>query len=280
MTTATFEDLTNFVPADRGYNVHLQPQTQFWSVNGGYIAAVLLRVAGAASTRRKPVSLVCDYLRPTSPGAGHAVAEVIHSSSRAELVQVVLSQDGKKTAVARVWTMNEQVAPRHDSAEMPLVPHPEELRDLEDIMSKDEPTVHPFWSVLDQRPINRIDHQTRRSRPAHFLRWYRYRAKPRFEDVFLDAARPLPIIDIMGVPAALQIYDKPLITTIAPTIQLSVSFHDISSATDWFLCDSRCEFFDRGHLSAHVRIWSMDGALVSHGFSHMITKPGKGAYVE
>jgi len=44
------------------YRAVLHPDWAIWGPNGGYIAAIALRAAGAESRFRRPASFLCQYL--------------------------------------------------------------------------------------------------------------------------------------------------------------------------------------------------------------------------
>jgi acyl-CoA thioesterase len=279
-TSKNFEQLTQFVTAGaHEYGVEFDDQTTLWSVNGGYIGAIAMRIAGHASKFTRPTNVSCQFIRTCKPGPASATVSTLASNSSAELVQIDFHQDGKHCAVVLVWTIDRKNGPNHSAAQIPSVPHPEELRSLEEVMRADEPPVHKFWSVYDQRPINRIGSRQRSPRSSRFLRWFRYRDPVDGTSQFLTAAKYLPTIDVLGVTAAAQMYDEPFLRSLAPTIQLAVHFYDISDAGEWFLCDAFCEHTNDGLIPARVKVWSVKGQLLAHGFSQMVTREGSGAYV-
>lgn len=273
--TIGFDQLTSFEAHDGGsYDLRFLPETSIRGVNGGYIAAAALRVAGDVTSGRLPLSINCHFLRPMAPGPARASVRPVVQSTSASLVQVDISQNDRLCAVEHVWTAFPHDGPVHREARMPLVPHPDELSRLEAIMRKDEPPLPPFWTVFDQRPINRIDAARRRHRPARLLRWFRYFAPTTFETPFLDVARTLPIIDVMGIPAANQMYDEPFLKgTQVATVQLSVCFHDTVDIGAWLLSDASCPHAAAGVIATSVDIWSVTGTLVAQGVSQLIARP-------
>jgi acyl-CoA thioesterase len=277
--TICFEQLTTIADAGDGrFTVTFDDKTRFWSVNGGYIAAAGMRIAAAASRFQRPANVTCQFLRSCVPGAAEAVVTVVASHASAELIQVDIHQDGKQRATILIWMVDRKEGPTHRAMYMPLVPHPEELRTIEEIMRPDDPPLGPFWQPLEQRPVNRIAGRDRRPRSHRFFRWLRYRELGGASQV-LAAASYLPVIDVMGVVAAGQMYDEPFLRSLAPTIQLAAHFYDLEQASDWFLCDSFCEHAKDGLVTGRVKIWSIDGELLAHGFSQMLVKDGSGAYV-
>lgn len=276
----TFNDLTQFERAGERFNLFFDEQSVIWSVNGGYLAAAMLRIAGDVSSNDKPVSINCQFLRSVKQGAAHATCDVILTTSIAELLRVQIYQDEGLKAYADIWTMSPRPGPAHQDARMPKVPHPRELRPLEELRPPDAPPRPRFFEVFDERMIDRSDLQNRLHKSAHLLLWIRYREMPSFDCVFLGAARSLPIIDIWGIPATTQIFENPSLTTLAPTIQFTAHFYNTIDLGEWILCDAYGEFAGDGLISTRVKTWSISGELIAQGFSQMVTKPGKGFLVE
>jgi acyl-CoA thioesterase len=154
---------------------------------------------------------------------------------------------------------------------MPLVPHPEELRALEEIIQPGEPPPSRFWMIFDQRPINRNGDTIRRFQDPRYLRWFRHREDLLYSDTYLNAASALPIIDTVGMIAAWQSGKRALRSVRAPTMSLFVNFFEQNVAPGWMLCDARSEYAASGLISTRVEIWSVDGRLLSQGISQMLT---------
>jgi acyl-CoA thioesterase len=279
--TATLEELIKIAPlGDNRFEIEFGPRTMLWSVNGGYIAAAALRIAEKIGKFARPGSISCQFLRTIRPGPVETSAAVITSHTSAELIQVDLHQGGKHCAFALVWTIASKNGPTHRAMQMPVVPHPDELRRLEDIMEPGEPPIHAFWEAFEQRPINRIASLERSPRTPHFFRWFRSLCPQDALSQFARASAFLPIVDVMGVASATQMYEEPFLQTLVPTVQLTVQFYDLSDVSDWFLSDSLCEYAGGGLIPAQVKIWSVRGDLLAYGLSQMVTRDsGTGAYV-
>lgn len=278
--TVSLEQLARISNAgDNRYELTFDERTTLWSVNGGYIAAAAVRIAEMAGKFPRLASISCQFLRAFKPGPAEATVTVITSDTSAELLQIDLFQGGKRRALALVWTVQRKAGPFHRAMEMPVVPHPDELKRLEDIMQPEEPPIHTFWQPFEQRPINRIGSREKLSRTSRLFRWFRYVCAAEAPSEFMTAAGYLPIIDVMGVVSAAQLYDEPFLSTLAPTIQLAAHFYDVTDAGEWFLSDSFCEHTSDGLIPARVKIWSVKGQLLAHGFSQMVTRGGSGVYV-
>lgn len=269
---ASFYDLTDVrLNEDRRVSLKLTPEMMLRTVNGGYLAALGLRATASLSSAQTPVSLSMDFIRGVK--IGEAILEVAPVSVKlgSTLHGVTLSQHGNLCATARIWTMNARGGPEHDSGSMPLVPHPDELRSLEQIIKPSDPPIPRFFDIFDQRPINR-DSQSIKRRSSKFRRWFRMRNEPDAFDEFYGFSRCLPIIDVFGIMAGAQMYEGPFVFGFAPTANLSVHFMDTRYSGEWLLCDAVCDYAGAGAIFSRARMWGLRGELVAEGISSMVFK--------
>jgi len=81
----------------------------------------------------------------------------------------------------------------------------------------------PFWDNVEHRPL---DEPNPNQQLAVVREWARFRPIASFDDPFVDAARPLILLDTYGYPATYRKYgDGPYI---APNLDTSVWFHRFS----------------------------------------------------
>lgn len=250
-----------------------------WTINGGYLAATMLRAVGDVSPHVAPANLTAQFLRPVMPGAVDVTGQVIRQGSGTELHEVRLSQGGKLAVLGHVWTLDGRDGPLLRDARMPLVPHPEELQPLEANLAPAEAARPPFFAAFDDRPINRLDFAARQNREPRAMRWLRYRGDPVGPCLYDRAARALPLIDMLGLPAATNAKGANILSSLAPTILLSAQFYDLSQIGDWLLGDGFAESAGEGLISSRVKVWSQNGALAAQGLVQVLTKPGDGVFV-
>src|SRR5215212_6668230 len=94
---------TRVVGEDGRYSAVLSDDWEIWGPNGGYIAAILLRAAGAGSDFPVPASLAVHYLARGSFDEVQLEVRSLRRTRRAESLAVTMSQGGKAVAEALAW---------------------------------------------------------------------------------------------------------------------------------------------------------------------------------
>ena len=85
--------------------------------------------------------------------------------------------------------------------------------------------------------------------------WVRFRAPAAsFEDPFLDAARPLILLDTFGWPAAYPQRHGGS-DYVAPNLDTSVFFHRLGTGSEWLLIDHTCPVAGDGLLGVSGKVW-------------------------
>jgi acyl-coenzyme A thioesterase PaaI-like protein len=281
--SSNFEELSRarLVSLDDGaaeHVAHFGEEAAVWTINGGYLAAAAIRAAGDISGGGRPVSLSLQFLRGVKLAPTTLVSKFLHRGSATELLEGRIVQDGRIAALSHLWVHKSGPSPEMRGAVMPLVPHPDELRSQSDMRAGRGPQ-EPFYRTFEQRRMNTLDWGTRRHNLPQALSWVRYRDLPAPESDFLAAAMVLPLIDITGVAAACNGYGSNVLTSIAPTIQLSAHFYELAAVEEWLLTDATAECMGDGLLNSRVCIWAPGGALVAQGLTQMVFKSGQGAFV-
>ena len=85
------------------YRALLSKDWMLWGPAGGYISAVALRAAGAASSFRRPISYPCQYLNVARFDSVDLRVESLRAGKRAEALRVSMTQGGKLILTAHVW---------------------------------------------------------------------------------------------------------------------------------------------------------------------------------
>ena len=257
---------------ERRFVGKLSEDWAIWGPNGGYVAAVALRAAGAATARARPASIVAHFLSVAGFDGVELTVTELRRSRLATSSRVTLHQGDRPILEALVWGIDPggpELA--HEIPTMPDVPPPEQVPTFEERMALvDEPPTRPpfrFWDNLDQRPLQWRDTWPPAGPGEPEGRWwFRFRPTATFDDPWADACRLLVCVDTMGWPAAVQAHAHidPL-PVIAPTIDLSARFHRPASSEEWLLCEAVSPVATGGLVSASARVWSMAGALLSSG---------------
>ena len=254
------------------------PDWEIWGPNGGYVAAVALRAAGAHTGFRRPASLLCHYLGVGRFEAVDIETTTLRRARRAESVRVSITQDGQPIAEALVWCVDDELAGlAHDVTQQPDVAPPGELKSMEELLPADAPRpMFSFGRNFQQRPVAWMpfeEWEQREELDPSVLTWMRYRPQPTFDDPFVDAARLVILLDTYQWPAACGAYRPGTMEYQAPSLDLTVWFHALDPASEWLLVDAHSPVARDGLVGGHARIWSEGGALLASGGQQMLCRP-------
>jgi acyl-CoA thioesterase len=99
----------------------------------------------------------------------------------------------------------------------------------------------------------------------------RFEPTPCFEDPFLDAARPLILLDTFGWPAVYQKHRG--VDYVAPNLDTAVWFHRPAPRSEWLLIDHECPVAGDGLLGVSGRVWDAGGRLLASGGAQLLCIP-------
>jgi len=259
------------------YTATLSPAWRIWGPSGGYLAAIALRAAGREAALPRPASFSCQFLGVAAFAPAEVRVEALRRGRAAELFRVTLHQAGRQFLEAQVWTTAAKDGLEHDFAPPPAVLAPEQLDDVETLLRDVTRSRHAFWQNLERRPVDWQPPDARTVRAPIGRNWLRFRPEARFDDPFLDAARPLILIDTLGFPALTQ-HHLDLTGWTAPSLDVAVQFHRPASGSAWLLAEACADVAQAGLASHRVRVWSRDGALVASGGGQLLfRRVGPGA---
>jgi acyl-CoA thioesterase len=262
---------------DGRYSANLTRDWEIWGPNGGYVAAIALRAAGAHSRFDRPASLVGHFL---GVGDFDRPLEIettsLREAKRAESIRVSMTQAGQPIFDAMVWSVGDVSGLEHDYAPMPEVPDPETVpSNAERIAARgDAPSPVPVRSNFDARQPNWIDDWENRppGDPAA-SGWYRFLPTSTFDDPWVDACRTVILLDTMGWPAACGQHVRP--EFYAPSIDLSVGFHRRRPEEPWLFVDAFAASAAGGLIGCETRVWAKGGTLLGVGASQLLCRPGR-----
>lgn len=243
-----------------------------WGPNGGYVAAIALRAAGAvAPPDHRPASISVQYVSVGAFEDAECQVTPVKKGRNAWLLNVALVQNGRTFLQAQVWTTNKTDGPGLTEAVMPAAPSPAGLKNVAEHLGPDAPPAHGFWTNLECRPLEFIHWEARQPGPATIREWHRFVGYEN-GDAFLDACRPLILIDTLIWPAhhrgrGVQI------DYVAPSLDITVWFHDRCGEGDWLLIDVAADVARDGLIHGHTRVWSEDGRLLASGGSNLLHVP-------
>jgi acyl-CoA thioesterase-2 len=156
----------------------------------------------------------------------------------------------------------------------PDVGHPNDHPTDDELMAgRTDVTRHPFWSNLEQRPLDWIvDWDTRMPSEPERQAWYKFVPTATFDDPWVDAARTLILIDLDSWPTVILAHTGEL-EHYAPTIELNARFIGDSRDDPWLLGRARAPVAANGLVAASAEIWTIDQRLVAIGGSTLLCRP-------
>ncbi len=249
------------------YSIRLSDAWEIWGPSGGYLAAIALRAAGQCAEIARPASFYCHFLRSPQFDEVELTVEVLRRGRRSESISVRMAQGGDPVLQALVRTAAKAPGYQHQEPKAPEVTPPNEAAPLS--RTKDGKPLFKFWNNLSCR---RPEWATATEpRPAVTREWVRFEPTPCFDDLFIEAARPLILLDTFGWPAVWQRYRGEGYT--APNLDISICFHRFASESEWLLVDHECPVADDGLLGVSGRVWDADGRLLATGIAQLYCIP-------
>jgi acyl-CoA thioesterase-2 len=253
---------------DGRYVARLSKDWEIWGPMGGYVAAVALRAAGAASPFERPASFNCHYLGvarfdevqltivPTRVGRGTA-------SQR-----VVVAQGDRPIMEANVWSIPAGTPGlEHDESGLPDgVPGPDETLTIAELLGDDAPPPFPFWRNFTQKPL-----QFQKEWPppgpleAVWRSWLRFEPWTPTADPWLAAARLVLLADLPSWPSGHRAHAHREHGFYAPTLDLQVSLLDLAADEPWLLLEGTSPVAADGLMAFTSRLWTPAGRLVATG---------------
>ncbi|NNL65553.1 MAG: thioesterase family protein [Myxococcales bacterium] len=259
------------------YRISLSEDWRIWGPNGGYLAGIALRAAGLEARVRRPASFHAHFLSIARFDSVDVTVTPVRVGRRSESFRVTIEQTGKPILEALVRTAAEVPGLSHDVAPMPEVPAPDGLRNVETLLrdfGRADDSKHAFWQNLERRPIDpeRLRSDEWKAGPPSLVEWYRFRPRDRFDDVFLDAARSLLLLDTLTWPAAAQPH-APEPGFIAPNIDVTSWFHAAAPEEPWLLADVEGPIAAGGLMGTRGRVFSASGQLLASGGAQLFCVP-------
>lgn len=247
----------------------LHPNWEIWGPNGGYLSAVALRAAGrVAPEGHRPVTYSCQYLFSPKSGAVDLEVDTVKLGRSSACITIRMLQSARTALQAQIWTTNRNEGPERQDITRPEVPTFDTLPPLEHYLGKDQQP-HTFWRNFEARPVRYRTHGDPASREAAERTWFRFLGHPPTPDPFDDYGRLLVLIDTLPWPSFHKSLPVPP-TYIAPSLDLSVWFHDAPGEGEWLLGDGHGSLARSGLIHGGARIWSADGRLLASGGGQML----------
>ena len=146
-------ELTRRAPDN--YQTTLTKDWALWGPSGGYLAALALRAAGAATEFPRPLSMACQYFRVARFESVDLRVTRLKQGKRSDALRVDLMQGDRLIMSTQVWAgaMGDTTM-EYDYVNPAFVPDPDSLATYQSVYPKRE--VHPFMARIESRPINPI----------------------------------------------------------------------------------------------------------------------------
>ena len=154
----------------------------------------------------------------------------------------------------------------------PDVARPDSLETYASQLIRHGHQVAGFWKNVEGRQIdfrNPGDPDPRGNRGEC---WIRFNDWDVTDDPFLDAARAIINIDVQ-IWRAYNRGQSAMPEYVAPSLDLTVWFHDAAPESQWQLAEARADVAAHALLAGTVRVWSETGKLVASGGSQCLFVP-------
>jgi len=251
------------------YRAQLQEEWRVWGPNGGYLATIALRAAGAEARIPRPVAFAAHFVGIARFVPVEIEVVAVQRGRRSESLRVSLRQDGRAVLEALVRTAAEGEGLVHDAARAPAVPPPEGLPDMATVFAGEPGPPFPFWNNIECRPPDGLAHKHRAlGGPPEANMWYRFRPTPRFDDPFVDAGRLLILLDVLPWSAAWAHHGPTQYN--APNLDLVAWFHRPASHAAWLLGAGESPIGEGGLIGSAARVYDASGRLLASGGAQLL----------
>ena len=248
-----------------------------WGPAGGFVTALALRAAGEATEQARPVSMSCHFVRVGQFQPVTLTVQSIRKGRRSELLRVEMAQEDRLLFSAQVWAMPDDLPGiEHDVAHLKSLPDPETLPTWEDLFPDDPP--FDFVSRIDQRPLKTMPKPGDAAREPELTGFYRYKETASVADPFIDAARPIILMDTFGWLAQYPAHpeDDPS-PWIAPNVDYYYRFFRPTMPAGWLHMTVRADLATGGLMGTEGAIHDREGRLLVTGHSQLMCLPRPGA---
>ncbi len=251
------------------YRAHLSEDWRVWSPNGGYLATIALRAAGAEARIPRPVAFAAHFVSLARFEPVEIEVVTVQRGRRSESLRVSMRQDGRAVLEAIVRTAAAGEGLVHDAATPPAVPPPEALPDMETVFAGEPGPPFPFWNNIECRPPAGLAYKNRAyGGPPEARTWYRFRPAATFDDPFVDAGRLLVLLDVLPWNAAWSRHGPTQYN--APNLDLVAWFHRPASRSEWLLGAGEAPIAEEGLIGSTARIFDTGGRLLASGGAQLL----------
>jgi acyl-CoA thioesterase II len=260
----------------RGINPKEERQRTF----GGQVAAQALMAAGRTVDRGRVHSLHSYFLRPGDPTTP-ILYEVdrIRDGKSFSTRRVVAIQHGKAIYNMQASFHSDELSIEHQIA-MPVVPGPEELRSLSEILKSDFADSGEWFMrqhPIDQRYLGEVPWSPTRNKDPHQRLWIRADGTlpddPLLHACVVTYASDMSLMDSIVKPHSINWEDG---TFMGASLDHCMWFHHDLRADEWMLYDAESPIAFGGRGLARGFLFSRDGELkvsmVQEGLTRLLAK--------
>jgi acyl-CoA thioesterase len=251
------------------YRAALSEDWRVWGPNGGYLAAIALRAAGAEARIPRPVAFASHFVSMARFEPVEIEVATVQRGRRSESLRVSMRQEGRAVLEAIVRTAAPGEGLEHDTASAPEVPDPDALPNMETVFADEGGPPFPFWYNIESRPPAGLAHRDRSLGGSPETRmWYRFRPAAAFDDPFLDAGRILVLLDLLPWSATWARHGPTQYN--APNLDLVAWFHRPSSKSEWLLGAAEAPLAQDGLIGGTARVYGADRRLLASGGAQLL----------
>lgn len=263
------------------FGATLSEDWRIWGPNGGYLASVALRAAGAAAAQPRPASIAVHFLGVADFADVELTVTELRATRRAQSLRVSMTQGGAPVVEALVWAVADGIEPlEHDGWAMPDVAPATSIPTMEErLAAAGAPgPPFPFWDNIDNRGLQWRDDWPPPEPLAPEARWWcRFRPAETFADRWVDACRSLVLVDTFGWPVANGPHAWRAAADgspqfMAPTIDVHCAFHAFEADEPWLLVDGHSPSAADGLVAARVGVFAAGGRLLASGGQTMLAR--------
>lgn len=260
----------------RGINPKEERQRTF----GGQVAAQALMAAGRTVDHGRVHSLHSYFLRPGDPTTP-ILYEVdrIRDGKSFTTRRVVAIQHGRAIYNMQASFHSDEVSIEHQ-IEMPVVPGPDEIRPLKEILKSDFADIDEWFMrqhPIDQRYIGEVPWSPDRDKDPHQRLWIRADGRlpddPLLHACVVTYASDMNLMDSILKPHSINWEDG---TFMGASLDHCMWFHHDLRADEWLLYDAESPIAFGGRGLARGFLFSRDGELkvsmVQEGLTRLISK--------
>ena len=250
------------------YVARLSRDWEIWGPMGGYVAAVALRAAGAASPFGRPASFSCHYLAVAGFDEVQLAVAPVRVGRGAASQRVSVTQGDRTIMEALVWSIPDTEGLEHDESALPDgVLGPEHYRPIEELVGPEDPKPpFAFWDNFESRPLRFVrPWPPTEPLPARWQNWLRFLTWQPGADPWLEAARLVLLADLPSWPSGNLPHAHKGHRFFAPTLDLQVSLHRLAPDEPWLLLEGTSPVASDGLMAFTSRLWTPAGRLVASG---------------